>query len=283
MILIADSGSTKTEWVLVQHNQVICTAHTQGINPYFQNNTQIASIVEQELLPALLPYQPQEIKAVYYYGAGCSSTENIRTVSEPLHHYFGQANIEVDHDLLAAARAACGNQPGIAAILGTGSNSCVFDGKTILANQPSLGFMLGDEGSGGYIGKLLLRKFLYRELEPELFDAFTSEYNLTKEMVLDNIYKKPLPNRYAASYTRFVGKHIHHYQMKELVNQAFTDFFKHHITSYPHYEKHPLCAVGSIAVVFESNLRDVCNRHHMELKQVIKQPIDGLIEYHSNH
>jgi N-acetylglucosamine kinase-like BadF-type ATPase len=281
MILIADSGSTKTEWVLLHHNQVICKAHTQGINPYFQNSAQIEDILSLELLPALLPHQPQQVTQVFYYGAGCSAPEPVATVAKPLHNFFGSASIEVEHDLLAAARAACGNQPGIAAILGTGSNSCLFDGTHITANQPSLGFMLGDEGSGGYIGKQLLRLFLYRELTPELYEAFATEYELTKEVVLENIYKKPMPNRYAASFTRFVGKHIDHPQMHALVIQSFTDFFRHHITSYPNYQAYALSAVGSVAVVFETQLREVCDSYGIQLKHVIKQPIDGLISFHT--
>ncbi len=282
MILIADSGSTKTEWVLLQHNQVACTAHTQGINPYFQNSAQIEDIIRHELLPALVPHQPEQITQVYYYGAGCSSPEPVTTVFKPLGHFFKDATIEVQHDLLAAARAACGNRPGIAAILGTGSNSCLFDGNQILANQPSLGFMLGDEGSGGYIGKQMLRKFLYREFPPELYEAFASDYELTKEIVLDNIYKKPMPNRYAASFTPFAGKHINHPQIHELVVQSFTDFFRHHITSYPQFESYPLCAVGSVAVAFETQLREVCTSFNMQLKQTLKQPMDGLILFHTN-
>jgi glucosamine kinase len=282
MILIADSGSTKTEWVLLHHNQVVCTAHTQGINPYFQNSTQIEDILRQELLPSLVPHQPEQITQVFYYGAGCSAPDPIATVTSPLRNFFPKATLEVQHDLLAAARAACGNQPGIAAILGTGSNSCLFDGNQITANQPSLGFMLGDEGSGGYIGKQLLRKFLYRELAPDLHEAFASEYELTKEIILDNIYKKPMPNRYAASFTRFAGNHIAHEQIRELVVQSFTDFFRHHITSYVQFETYPLCAVGSVAIAFEAQLREVCASYHMPLKQIIKQPMDGLISYHTN-
>lgn len=281
MILIADSGSTKTEWVLLDKQQVLAELYTQGINPYFQTVDQIASIVTDELLPQLPASHISLITHVFYYGAGCSSTEKCAMVHHPLTHTFSKAQVEVDHDLLAAARAACGTQNGIAAILGTGSNSCLFDGKNIMANQPSLGFILGDEGSGGHIGKELLKQYVYSELPADLYELFIREYMLTKEIILENIYKKPMPNRYAASFTRFVGKHIAHPHMQQLVLDSFTEFFRRHIASYPDYQTYSLSAVGSVAFIFNEQLQTVANNHSVRIERIIQKPMEGLIHYHT--
>lgn len=281
MILIADSGSTKTEWVLLEQQRVVAELYTQGINPYFQSVEQIAAVITEELLPQLPITNAPLITNVFYYGAGCSSAAKCDMVREPLKQSFAHANIEVDHDLLAAARAACGTNKGIAAILGTGSNSCLFDGKNIVANQPSLGFILGDEGSGGHIGKELLKQFVYSELPADLYELFIREYMLNKEIILDNIYSKPMPNRYAASFTRFAGKHIGHPHVQQLVMDVFTEFFKRHISSYPDYTSYPLSAVGSVAHIFNAQLQAVAKRFNITLQQTIQKPMEGLIHYHT--
>lgn len=281
MILIADSGSTKTEWVLLEQQHIVAELYTQGINPYFQTVEQIATVIADELLPQLPATDAPLITHVYYYGAGCSSAPKCEMVRMPLVQTFINASIEVDHDLLAAARAACGTNKGIAAILGTGSNSCLFDGKNIVANQPSLGFILGDEGSGGHIGKELLKQFVYSELPADLYQLFIREYMLTKEVILDNIYTKPMPNRYAASFTRFAGKHIDHPHIRQLVMDVFTEFFKRHISSYPDYATYPLSTIGSVAYIFKAQLQDVATQFDVTLKQTIQKPMEGLIHYHT--
>jgi N-acetylglucosamine kinase-like BadF-type ATPase len=281
MILIADSGSTKTEWIVLDKQQVLAELYTQGINPYFQTIEQITAVVSDELVPQLPANHLPLITHIFYYGAGCSSPEKCDMVYQSLSHPFSKAQIEVDHDLLAAARAACGTHQGIAAILGTGSNSCLFDGQNILANQPSLGFILGDEGSGGHIGKELLKQFVYSELPADLYELFIREYMLNKETILEHIYKKPMPNRYAASFTRFVGKHIAHPHMQQLVMDSFTEFFKRHITSYPDYQTYSLSAVGSVAFIFSEQLQTVANKYSVRIERIIQKPMEGLIHYHT--
>ena len=281
MILIADSGSTKTEWILLNQKEVVAELYTQGINPYFQTVEQIAAVFSGELIPELPAIHIPTISAVFYYGAGCSSIEKCAMVKQPLTQIFKNAHVEVDHDLLAAARAACGTQTGIAAILGTGSNSCLFDGKVIVANQPSLGFIMGDEGSGGHIGKELLKQYVYSELPADLYELFIREYMLTKEIILEHIYKKPMPNRYAASFTRFVGKHIAHPHMQQLVIDSFTEFFKRHIASYPNYQTYSLSAVGSVASIFSEQLQAVANQYSIRIQHIIQKPMEGLIHYHT--
>lgn len=280
MILIADSGSTKTEWVLGTSPASVISINTQGINPYFQSEETILGILVDELIPSLPPESAEQVQTVQYYGAGCSTDATKATVRQALQHVFPQAYIEVEHDLLAAARAACGNQPGIAAILGTGSNSCLFDGTNITANQPSLGFILGDEGSGGWIGKELLRRFIYHELPEHLSKQLEQQYTLTKENILEQVYQKPMPNRYAASFTRFAGEHRTEAAIQEILFAAFDAFFKHHISSYPDFRSYPLNAVGSVAAVFADELRAVAAQYGVEHVTIIQKPMDGLIRFH---
>jgi glucosamine kinase len=281
MILIADSGSTKTEWVMLDQQRVVAECYTQGINPYFQSIEQIAAVIADELIPQLPATDVPLTTHVHYYGAGCSSEPKCEMVRIPLTQLFTRATIEVDHDLLAAARAACGTHKGIAAILGTGSNSCLFDGKNIIANQPSLGFILGDEGSGGHIGKELLKQFVYSELPSDLYQHFMREYMLTKEAILDNIYTKPMPNRYAASFARFAGKHIGHPHIQQLVTDVFHEFFKRHISSYTDYTSYPLSTIGSVAYIFKEQLQAVATQFNVTLQQTIQKPMEGLIHYHT--
>ncbi|MCU0442568.1 MAG: hypothetical protein MUE96_09230 [Bacteroidia bacterium] len=281
MKLIADSGSTKTHWVVLNNNEVVLEHHTQGINPYYQNTEAIETLLRAELIPALSPNICSALKQIFYYGAGCSSPSLCTIVENSLRSLIDNADITVNHDLLAAARAGCGNQKGIAIILGTGSNSCLYNGTDIIANQPSLGFMLGDEGSGGYIGKQLLIHYLYRELPTDLAEAFSNTYQLNKENILEHIYQKPMPNRFAASFTPFISKHLAHPYLQQLVSDAFDAFFKHHVSSYNQYQQYPLAAIGSIATVFEKQLRTTAKRYGVNISQIIKEPIQGLIQFHT--
>lgn len=281
MILIADSGSTKTEWVLLNGKQTITEVSTQGINPYFMSVDEISDVFKNELLPKLSKTASADIRSVFYYGAGCSSAEKNALVSQPLLQLFGHANIEVTHDLLGAARAACGTEEGIGVILGTGSNTCLFNGKEIVANQPSLGFIMGDEGSGGHIGKELLKQFLYGELPNELHHSFEKQYGITKEIILHKIYKEPRPNAYAASFTQFVSKHIEHTAMQRLVLNAFDEFFKRHVSSYHNFTQYPICVIGSIGFVFEKQLQEIANIYGTSIQRIIQKPMEGLISYHT--
>jgi len=281
MILIADSGSTKTEWLLLNGKQQIAEAHTQGINPYFMTEEQIHHILVNELIPQLSAAKSTDIQQVFYYGAGCSSSQKCAMVVHPLSTLFSNATIMVEHDLLAAARAACGTKMGMAVILGTGSNSCLFDGKHIVKNQPSLGFILGDEGSGGHIGKELIKQFLYKELPAELQYKFEQTFHFDKDEILNTIYKKPMPNRYAASFVPFVANHIAHVHMQQLVSDCFSEFFKRHILSYSQFTQTPLSAVGSIAFIFKQQLIKTAAKFNVSIATIIQKPMEGLIAYHT--
>jgi N-acetylglucosamine kinase-like BadF-type ATPase len=281
MNLIADSGSTKTEWVVTDKETRVGEVFTQGINPYFQDEADILNILRQELIPHLGGILPEAEFNLYFYGAGVSTHTKVDLVTAALKQVFPHATIVVEHDLLAAARALCGKEKGIACILGTGSNSCLFDGKEIIANNPSLGFIMGDEGSGGHIGKELLKMFMYHELEPTLRAAFIEAYNTDKEAILNEVYHKPLPNRYCASFMHFVGDHKDHPQMRGIVNDSMNEFFKRHVTKYAGYRQLPFHCLGSVGLIFKDVLEEVAAGYGVKVQRVLREPMEGLISFHA--
>ncbi len=278
MILIADSGATKTCWCL-------CTPdgeqyfYTQGINPYHQSAEAISSIIRTELVPNF-KLKTSGFK-LFYYGAGCSSAQQKGIVERVLRENFPAARLEIDHDLLGAARALCGKEEGIAAILGTGSNSCCYDGKGITESVASLGYILGDEGSGAHIGKKFLSAFLYHELPGPIEQVFRSEYKLDKDVVLDAVYKQPLPGRFLASFTKFISKNISDPFLAGLVKNSFLDFFDHHICKYPSYKKVKTHFVGSVAFHFAGLLRQVAKEKGVTVGSILESPMEGLVRYHT--
>ncbi|RYY34455.1 MAG: N-acetylglucosamine kinase [Sphingobacteriaceae bacterium] len=276
MKLIADSGSTKTSWCLIEDDKPDMYFDTEGFNPYYVSSEQItASILEK--LPATI--NADEITGVYYYGAGCSGDKN-HIVENALKAVFSHALIAVEHDLLAAARSVLANSAGFVAILGTGTNSCIYDGETITHQIDSLGFILGDEGSGAYIGKKLLIDY-GRALMPEDIRAlFWDTYGLTPDNIIDNIYSKPLPNRFCAGFTKFIGANIEHPYMAGIVESSFTDCFDKLISLYPDYASYSFNCVGSVGYRFLPILTKVAGSYGMHVGNVIKAPIEGLVKYH---
>lgn len=279
MILIADSGSTKTDWCALLTDGKRLYFSGEGINPYFQDSTDVARIATDTLMNKI----PEHPESIFFYGAGCSSSEKNAQVEQGLQRVFSSASVLVEHDMLAAARALCGNSKGIACILGTGSNSILFNGEAIEEDIPSLGFILGDEGSGAYLGKELIRKFLYKELPEWLHDAFVKDYGLNKDQILEQVYKKPLPNRYLATFSPFIHAHIDTPEMHDLVYHAFEAFIKHHICKYTDYHHTPMHCTGSVAYHFKSILEEVCRDYHIHLGNVVKSPLEGLTNYHDLH
>lgn len=276
-ILIADSGSTKTEWCLLV-GKTKKTFTSQGLSPYFLTTRQIQDILETELKPKMKNVLPDTI---FFYGTGCSNPANKKHVQDALKNVFGKASIKVDHDLLGAAKALCGDKKGIACILGTGSNSCFYNGKKIVKNSPGLGFILGDEGSGAYLGKKVIQYYLYNTFDADLMDRFKAKFNTSDIEILDSVYKQPLPNRYLATYTSFLVENRGHYMIENIIEDAFNDFFFHHIYKYSESWKMPINFVGSVAYGFRDILKDMCTAYELQLGQVIKRPMDGLIKYHS--
>ncbi|MBX7204342.1 MAG: N-acetylglucosamine kinase [Bacteroidia bacterium] len=277
MKLIADSGSTKTEWCLIQAPDNTRIITSEGINPYYQSTEDVEAIIEKNLVPVL---EPNQVTEIYYYGAGCSNESKKQIVHRALSRYFPAAHTEVDHDVMAAARSLCNREPGMVAILGTGSNSVLFDGEKIIANVPSLGFTLGDEGSGGYIGKELIKQFLYGELDSDVHHRFEKEYELNKDAILEKVYHQPLPNRFMAGFTRFVHEHISNPGLNRLVILAFEEFIQRHISKYPDYRNTPLHCTGSVAFVFKDQLQQACINKQVSLGRVVKNPLNGLVQYH---
>lgn len=275
--LIADSGSTKAEWCLLDGKKKKLFL-TQGLSPYFLSSEQIEYIIEHELKTKMKKVEPDE---VYFYGTGCSSPENVKIVKKAIQRVFADAKVAVDHDLMGAAKALCGNDKGIACILGTGSNSCYYNGKKIVKNSPGLGYVLGDEGSGAYLGKKVIQYYLYNTFDPDLMDRFNAKFNTNNIEILDAVYKKPLPNRYLASYAVFLAENRGHYMIENIIEDGFNDFFFNHIYKYRESWSLPINFVGSIAYGFKDVLKEMCNAYELQLGKVIKKPMDGLIKFHS--
>jgi len=274
--LIADSGSSKAEWCLVNGTSKK-TFLTQGLSPYFLSSEQIEYIIEQELVPKLKTVQPDE---VYFYGTGCSNADNVKIVRKAIQRVFPGAKVMVDHDLMGAARALCGNEKGIACILGTGSNSCYYNGKRIVKNSPGLGYVLGDEGSGAYLGRKVIQYFLYNTFDPDLVDRFNAKFNTNSDEILTTVYKKPLPNRYLASYAIFLAENRGHYMIENIIEDAFNDFFFNHVLKYRESWTIPIHFTGSVAYGFKDVLKDMCSGYELQLGRVLKKPIEGLVKYH---
>jgi glucosamine kinase len=277
MILIADSGSTKTDWRLVTEDSVIAQVYTAGFNPMYQEADEIYKELNDVLLPQL---QDQHPTAIYYYGAGCSSPERNKRVEDALSMAFPDALYYVDHDLLGAARALCGRKPGIACILGTGSNTCLYDGVNITDNVPSLGFLLGDEGSGAYMGKLLIKAYLYRELPEDLAQSLKNTFNLTKDGILDTLYSSSIPSKYMATFAKFMHEKQKNPIIRAMIYENFSEFFERHVLKYKDHENLPVNFVGSIAFHFSDILKQVAQKYGLHVETIIKSPSEGLISYH---
>jgi len=275
-ILIADSGSTKCEWCLFYDGKKK-RFYSQGISPYFLSGIQVAELLQKEVYPKV---KNQKIEIIYYYGTGCKSPANSQLVSKALKRIFTGAEILVDHDLMGAARALCGREKGIACILGTGSNSCYFNGRKIIKNSPGIGYVLGDEGSGAYLGKKVLQYFLYNTFDEELTVRFKDKFNIDNVEILENVYKRPLPNRYMASFVIFLAENRGHYMVENIIEDGLNDFFFQHICKYGESWNLPIHFTGGIAFGFKDVIKDLCKNYELELGHVIKNPMDGLIAYH---
>ena len=223
--LIADSGSTKTEWCLI-NGKSKKKIQIQGISPYFLTESQVHEILKKELMNKIKNVNPDEI---FFYGTGCSNTTNVKMIKNALKFVFPKSKIHVDHDLMGAAKALCGNEKGIACILGTGSNSCFYNGKKIVKNSPGLGYVLGDEGSGTYLGKKVIQYYLYDTFDPDLMDRFNNKYQTTVAEILDSVYKQPLPNRYLAGFTEFLKENRGHFMIENIIEDGLNDFFFNHL------------------------------------------------------
>ena len=277
MILIADSGASKTDWRMIAANGAITQAQTIGLSPYYQNSASIAA----ELAENLLPLVSEPISEIYFYGTGCAGEEPCNVVRRGLRAVFKSVQIvEVESDMLGAARGLCGHEAGIACILGTGSNNCLYNGRDISDKIPSLGFWLGDEGSGGYLGKTLVVAYLQKELPADLAEKFARRYGINREMVLENAYKQPFPNRYFAGFSKFLFNNRNHPFAYQLISDAFAVFFDKYVCKYPNYQQQPVHFVGSVAFYYSDILRRVAKAKSVSLRNIMETPIAGLTLYH---
>jgi N-acetylglucosamine kinase-like BadF-type ATPase len=276
--LIADSGATKCEWCLLNNGKKK-TFFTIGISPYFLSQEQIIDMLQKDLLPKLKNVQVEE---VHFYGTGLGNPNNAVIISKALKKLFKGAVLKVNTDLLAAARALCGNEKGIACILGTGANSCYYNGKKVVKNNASIGFILGDEGSGAYLGKKVVQYFLYETFDEDLHSRFNARFGTNKVEILENVYKQPLPNRYLASFTIFLAENRGHYMVENIIEDGLNDFFFNHLYKYRESWTTPINFIGSVAFGFKDVLQDLCNSYELELGRVLKNPMEGLVKYHTS-
>ena len=278
MILIADSGSTKVDWSVVDNGKLVKRAFTKGINPFFQSEEEISNEIETTLI---LQLDTQDFDAVYFYGAGCTFDKveivkraiqkNIKVIKE----------VEVSTDMLAAARGLCGYSSGIACIMGTGSNSCYYDGKNIVDNVSPLGFILGDEGSGAVLGKLFVSDLLKNQLTPGLKEKFLEQFNLTTGDIIDRVYRKPFPNRFLSTFSPFISENLEDTTVRTLVMTSFKSFLKRNVMQYKNYDRLPIHFVGSVAFHFQEILKEAVEVMNMKPGKIIQSPMEGLIKYHS--
>jgi N-acetylglucosamine kinase-like BadF-type ATPase len=276
MILIADSGSTKTVWATIDGNNAGIRFTSPGISPYFMTTNEIYSL----LLNRFKDETPVLPESIYFYGTGCNSASKKEVVNKALCNYFKTTGIIIESDLLGAARSLCGNNPGIACIIGTGSNSCYYDGKIIRSNVAPLGYILGDEGGAADLGRKLLSEVLKKQLPPEICSLFFDTYNITRAEILENTYMKPFPNRYLGQFAKFISANIHMPELQSLVSSGFDEFIKHNLLQYPEAAELPSSFTGSIAYHFRTYLEESLNRNNLKMGRITPEPIEGLIIYH---
>ena len=279
MILIADSGSTKTDWCVVENGQPIQQISTKGINPFFQSEEEISNEIATSLLPQL---KTNALDAVYFYGAGCGFPDKIAMVHRAItKHLQIKREVEVNTDMLAVAHGLCQHEAGIACIMGTGSNSCYYDGKQIVSNVSPLGFILGDEGSGAVLGKLLVGDILKNQMTPELKEKFLKQFGLTPADIIDHVYRKPFPNRFLASLSPFLAQNIDEPCIHALVLGSFKSFLKRNVMQYENFRNSKVHFIGSVAFYYKTILAEAAQEMNIQLGTIIKSPMEGLIKYHS--
>tara|TARA_A100000171_G_C2133173_1_gene148079 strand:+ start:694 stop:1530 length:837 start_codon:yes stop_codon:yes gene_type:complete len=274
-ILIADSGFTKTDWRLIGADGSIEQARTMGINPYYQTKEEILLVI-QDLHSKL----PDRVDEIYFYGTGCSSGTNRDKIAKLLQRYYKDAKIDVNHDLLAAARSLCGDEKGIACIIGTGTNSCLYDGNKIVSNVPSLGWAIADEGGGTYLGKTLVTDYYRKDMPEHLRVIFKDRFGLNKDAFLTAIYQEPMPGRFLASFAKFINEHISDPYMYKLVYDAFTVFITKNVSKYEGFKEVPVHFTGSVAYYFNNILRKVAVDQGIYIKHITEHPIAGLTLFH---
>lgn len=278
MIAIVDSGSTKSDWVILQEDgSESFRTRTMGFNPYFVNTSEIKKEIEEN---EDLMKVKNDIHHVYFYGAGCSSEKMNKVVQKALDKVFVNSENLVDHDLLAAAYAAYNGKPAIVCILGTGSNSCYFDGENLHEETPSLSYILGDEGSGNNLGKRVLTSYFLKKMPKHLCRAFYERYELTIEDLTKNVYQNNLANKYLATFSRFVADHKYEPFIQKIVYDSLKEFVENQVLPYPQARNAEINFIGSVAHIYEDTLKTVLSEYYLNFGFAIRKPIDNLVKYH---
>ena len=275
--LVAESGSTKTDWFFIKKGKKPVFFKTSGINPYLQSKEDITAMLQQEL-----PWDHKKyaIDKISYYGSGAASAEKQQLLSEILKAYFAVEKIAVQSDLLAASRSLCGDQKGMVCILGTGSASCFYDGKKIKEQQPSLGYIAGDEGSGNYMGKRVLQYYTYGTFDAEIKLGFEMRFGKDLQGIINKLYSEPYPNRYLATFVSLLKECRGHYMVENIIEDCINDFFQHSILKYRQSWKNPLFFIGSVAHEFRDVIESLCDQYELEIGKIEKSPLDGLVKYY---
>ncbi len=275
MLLVADSGSSKTDW-MGYHNGETLRFNTSGINPYFLNEQEINKLISKN--EELVKYA-DEVKEIYFFGAGCSSPDKHEVVSNGLSSIFKKAFISVDHDLLGSVYATCGDSEGLNCILGTGSNICYFDGKKIFAGHHGLGYVLGDEGSGTFFGKKVLLSYLHKKMPADLMTRFKKDFPADKAQVITNVYQKPFPNIYLAGFSKFMSANLSHPFIQQVLEAGFQEFVDTNIKDYENYKEIPCHFVGSIGYYYQDALKAVLAKNGIKTGKILQKPIEDLFNY----
>ncbi len=277
MILIADSGSTHTDWVFIEKDEHEKKYQTAGFNPYYVPSHEMVNSLEKNLVPFV---NNGAVRYVYFYGSGCSTDKKRFIVEEALGKVFPNAHTEVNHDLLGAARGLFNDRPGIACILGTGSNSCLYDGTGIRENIPSLGYFFGDEGSSAHIGRLFLTALLRKDLPVHILEEFEEAYSYNLEDILDAVYNQPRPNRFLGSFMPFIAGYREDPMIHALIFRSFDEFIQEQVIRYTDYQDYTVSYVGSVAYHMKNLLTNVARQYDLSIGDIHADPLDGLIKYH---
>lgn len=276
MILVVDSGSTKTEWKIIEEGIPHESLFSSGINPYFLSAEEIFHLLRKETGSL----SSNTFRKIYYYGTGCNSDTKNNIIKEALNRFFSTTEIFIGSDLLGAARSLCQNEPGIACIMGTGSNSCFYDGSVIVSNVSPLGYILGDEGGSAVIGRKLVSGVLKKQVPQKVIDRFFDTYKLTPAEILENVYTKPFPNRFLGQFAKFISSNIEIHELQDIIISCFDDFLKRNVLQYPEAKVLPINFTGSIAYHFRPFLEDLLTRNDLKKGIITLSPMENLIKYH---
>ena len=278
MILIADSGSTKTDWLLISDNGEQQQFYTKGFNPNYTPEDEITSEIKRN---NALTESAKKVKQIFFYGSGCSAPPLNAIIEHSLRNFFPDAAMTIQNDLFAAVHAVAGDTPGIVCILGTGSNSCYFDGQNVHGETYSIGYILGDEGSGAYLGRQLLRDYFYEIMPKSLQEDFRKKYLLTREEVIEHVYRRPRPNEFIASFLPFLHENISHPYCADLISVSFHDFLRVFVLRFTESTWQPVHFVGSVAWIFSDILKKECAALSLQTGNILRSPVTGLAAYHS--